>query len=126
MKPPTSSDLTRNASLAGAIAAAVAASACCIGPLILALLGIGGAGFLVALEPYRPIFTVVTIGLLGGGWYLTYREPARARVASTDAEGADCGCELPRANKAGKRMLWVATGIVGVALAFPYLTPYLF
>jgi mercuric ion transport protein len=59
---------TRNASLGGAIAAAVAASACCIGPLVFALLGIGGAGFLVALEPYRPVFTVVTVGLLSIGW----------------------------------------------------------
>jgi len=122
---------TRNASLGGAVAAALAASACCIGPLVLALLGIGGAGFLVALEPYRPIFTVVTVGLLGTGWYLTYRKPARApavpsALGAVAAEGDDCGCEMPKANKAGKRMLWVATGIVGVALVFPYLTPYLF
>jgi mercuric ion transport protein len=122
---------TRNASLGGAIAAALAASACCIGPLVLALLGIGGAGFLVALEPYRPVFTAVTMGLLGAGWYLTYREPAKApagpsSVGATGTDGEDCGCEMPRANKAGKRMLWVATGIVGIALVFPYLTPYLF
>jgi mercuric ion transport protein len=131
MKAPSNRDVTRTASLGGAVAAAIAASACCIGPLIFALLGIGGAGFLVALEPYRPIFTVVTLGLLGPGWYLTYREPTRAPatpsvIGSVSAEGDDCGCEMPKANKAGKRMLWVATGLVVVALAFPYLTPYLF
>jgi mercuric ion transport protein len=131
MKAPNNRDVTRTASLAGAVAAAVAASACCIGPLILAVLGIGGAGFLVALEPYRPVFTIVTLGLLGAGWYLTYREPARAPATPSvmgpvGADGDDCGCEMPKANRAGKRMLWVATGLVGVALAFPYLTPYLF
>ena len=57
-------DATRNASLTGAVLSAVAASACCIGPLAFAMLGLGGAGFLVAMEPYRPIFTTVTLGLL--------------------------------------------------------------
>lgn len=131
MKAPANRDVARTVSLGGAVAAAVAASACCIGPLVLALLGIGGAGFLVALEPYRPVFTVVTLGLLGAGWYMTYWEPARASavptvIGSVNAEGDDCRCEMPGANKAGKRMLWVATGLIGVALAFPYLIPFLF
>ncbi len=122
MKPTRS----RTATLVGAVAAAVAASACCLGPLILAILGIGGAGFLVALEPYRPIFTAITVALLGTGWYLTYRRPAAVAVGAAGATADDCGCELPRANKAGKRMLWVATIIAGFALIFPYLTPYIF
>ncbi len=120
-------DIARNFSLGGSVAAALAASACCVGPLVFALLGIGGAGFLVALEPYRPVFTVLTLGLLGVGYYLTYRTPAMARVpAGGDAVGDDCGCEMPKTNRAGKRMLWVATGLVAVALMFPYATPYLF
>ncbi len=119
MKRP---DLARNVSLGGSIAAALAASACCVGPLIFAVLGIGGAGALVALEPYRPLFTAITLGLLGVGYYVTYRQPATAGGEAGD----DCGCEMPRANKAGKRMLWAATAIVAVALLFPYLTPYLF
>jgi hypothetical protein len=52
---------------------------------------------------------VATIGLLGSGWR---------------AGAEDCGCELPTANRAGKRLLWVATALVVVVLAFPYLTPY--
>lgn len=120
-------DVSRNLSLGGSVAAAVAASACCIGPLVFALLGIGGAGFLVALEPYRPVFTVLTVGLLGVGFYLTYRKPAAAPVQATgDAAGDDCGCEMPKTNRTGKRMLWAATGLVAVALMFPYITPYLF
>jgi mercuric ion transport protein len=44
--------------LAGGIVAGVTASACCVGPLVLLLLGFGGAwiGNLTALEPYRPVF----------------------------------------------------------------------
>ena len=42
----------------GGILGALAASSCCIVPLILFSLGIGGAwiGNLTVLEPYRPIF----------------------------------------------------------------------
>ena len=66
--------------------------------------------------------------LLGVGFYLTYREPKVAASgvnATSGAEADGCGCEMPATNKAGERMLWVATGIVAIALAFPYLTPFL-
>lgn len=123
-------DVTRNASLGGAVAAALAASACCVGPLIFALLGIGGAGFLIALEPYRPVFTGLTLGLLAGGWYLTYKSPLFAREPAGGIEleraAAECDCAMPRTNRAGKRLLWAATGLASMALAFPYLTPFLF
>ena len=115
---------TRNVSMLGAVGAAIAASACCIGPLVFALLGIGGAGFLVALEPYRPALTALTLGLLGVGYFVTYRRPATAG-GGTGGED-DCGCEKPRVHKTGERMLWMATGLVGIALLFPLLTPYLF
>jgi len=38
--------------------AALLASTCCLGPLVLAALGVSGAwiGNLTALEPYRPLF----------------------------------------------------------------------
>lgn len=41
---------------AAAVFTGLLASACCIGPLVLAILGIGGAGLLVKFEPYRPYF----------------------------------------------------------------------
>ncbi|MCK6536691.1 MAG: mercuric transport protein [Polyangiaceae bacterium] len=115
-------DLTRQASLGGAVAAAFAASACCVGPLVFALLGLGGAGALVALEPYRPIFIGLTLALLGVGWVLALRAPAARQVAGAD----DCGCELPRTNRAGRGLLWFATATVAALLAFPYVTPFLF
>lgn len=111
-------DAARNASLAGAVLSAVAASACCIGPLAFAMLGLGGAGFLVAMEPYRPIFAVVTLGLLGVGFYTTYRP----RAAKID----DCGCEMPMTNRVGRWTLWGASGVAMLALLSPSLIPYLF
>ncbi|WP_072658628.1 mercuric transporter MerT family protein [Mariprofundus micogutta] len=52
-------------SLLGAMMAGFLASACCLGPLVLLLLGFGSASAFIALEPYRPLFAVITFGLLG-------------------------------------------------------------
>ena len=109
----------RLGSVAGAIAAAFLASACCVGPLVFALLALGGAGLLVKFEPYRPYFIVLTFALLGTGFYFTYRKP------KATAEGDDCGCPAPRTNRVGRIMLWVATILVVAFLAFPYVAPLL-
>lgn len=106
------------------IVSAFIASACCVGPLVFALLGIGGAGLLVKFEPYRPYFIALTVALLGTGFYFTYRKPKVAPVRT--GEGPECACPAPAANRAGKIMLWVATLLVAVFLAFPYLAPHLF
>lgn len=52
----------RGALFAGGLAA-ILASTCCLGPLILVALGFSGAwiGNLTALEPYRPIFIGVAL-----------------------------------------------------------------
>lgn len=103
----------------GAIVSAFIASACCVGPLVLALLGLGGGALLLEFEPYRPYFMVVTLGLLGLGFWLQYRKPKPV----TNADGISCDCPTPRANKAGRVMLWVATVLVVAFLAFPYIAP---
>jgi len=38
----------------GAVGAAILASSCCIGPVVLAALGAGSVGVATALTPYRP------------------------------------------------------------------------
>jgi len=109
----------------GSILSAFLASACCVGPLIFALLGLGGAGLLVKFEPYRPYFMAITFGLLGTGFYFTYWRP-RLASATTGVEGAACACPAPRTNRAGRILLWVATVLVVGFLIFPYLVPILF
>jgi mercuric ion transport protein len=103
------------ASLAGAALAAFLASLCCIGPLVFAALGIGGAGALVKLERYRTLFTIATALALGAGFYFSYRRP---KVA---AQGDACGCELPRSRRVGRALLWVAAVLVIGIWSFPYL-----
>ena len=101
---------------AGGVLGALASMSCCIMPLMLFALGIGGAwiGNLTALAPYQPIFIGVTLAFLATGFYLVYRKP---RVAC--AEGEVCARPLPR--RGVKLALWAATALVASALAFPYV-----
>ncbi len=59
--------------LFGVVVAAIAASACCILPLILGAASAGSVGLSAALAPYRPYFIVLTVLLLGGAFYFIYR-----------------------------------------------------
>ncbi len=63
--------------------AAILASACCLGPLVLIALGFSGAwiGNLTVLEPYRPIFIgVALVALFFAGGASTGRQPPANRV----------------------------------------------
>jgi mercuric ion transport protein len=104
---------------AGGIIGAIAASSCCLLPLILFSLGVGGAwiGNFTALEPYRPFFITVTLGFLGYGHYLVYRQDKAAC--------ADGSCAKPLPQKAVKAALWAATLLIFAAILFPYVAPFL-
>ena len=105
--------------LAGSVIGGILASLCCIGPLVFALLGISGAAFAQRFEPLRPYLLVGTYALLGGAFYSAYR-PAKAEC------GPGGACEMPRANRMGKVMLWIAAVIVLLATTFPMYSVYLF
>lgn len=66
--------------LAGGVAA-ILASTCCLGPLVLILLGFSGAwiGNLTALEPYRPYFIGVALVALFFAWRRIWRPAAACR-----------------------------------------------
>src|SRR5262244_2009596 len=113
--PRGSSQKWTAASSVGAIVSALLASACCVGPLLFAVLGVGSGALFVRFEAYRPYLIMLTVGLIGLGFFFTYRKPKAA-------EGEACGCELPKANRVGKIMLWVATVVVALSLLFPFLS----
>jgi mercuric ion transport protein len=104
----------------GGILGALAASSCCIVPLVLFSLGVGGAwiGNLTALAPYQPIFVAGTAGLLGYGFYLVYWKPRRACADSA-------ACKRPIPNRLVQLALWIATLLVIAAFAFNYIAPLL-
>ncbi|HYZ25558.1 MAG TPA: mercuric transporter MerT family protein [Geminicoccaceae bacterium] len=105
---------------AGGMLGAFASMSCCILPLVLFSLGIGGAwiGYLTALAPYQPIFVAITLAFLGAGFWLAYLRPKRGC-----AEGEACARPLP--GRIVKTGLWLASGLVAAALAFPYVAPAL-
>src|SRR2546423_15657456 len=82
------------------IAGALGASLCCAVPLLLVSLGISGTWLasLTALEPYRPLFVVLTIAALGtAGWRL-YGPASRY-------EGSR-GCAGPQILRRRRRHVW--------------------
>ena len=118
--PDFTSDRRTGLVAAGGILGAIAASSCCIVPLLLFSVGIGGAwiGNLTALAPYQPIFVAVTFGILGYGYYLVYWKP---RAACADGT---C-CASPAPGRIIKTSLWAATVLVAAASIFPFVAPYL-
>jgi mercuric ion transport protein len=104
----------------GAIASAVAASICCFGPLVLAVLGLGGGALLLKLEPYRPYSLAAAALFLGAGFSLAYRRPSEKECAPGSA------CAAPSSRTGQRIALWVVAAIVALAAAFPYYSKWLF
>jgi mercuric ion transport protein len=102
----------------GGVLAALGAASCCVIPFALFTAGISGAWIsnLTALEPYQPIFAVVTLVFLGYGFYAVYRKP---QVAC--AEGSYCA--KPSSGRIVRIGLWTATILIIIALGFPKLAP---
>lgn len=105
---------TKGLSIGAALLAALAASSCCIGPIVLAALGLGSAGLFAGIAAYRPLMLGATAFFLGVGFYLSHR---KAKVAEGDA----CGCDAPKAGKLPRMFLWVATVITVLVAAAPSL-----
>jgi mercuric ion transport protein len=102
--------------LIGGMAAAIAASLCCVAPLVLVLMGIGGA-WMAVFEPYRPLFLGVGIVFM----VLAYRKIYRAPAAQDCAPGSLCA--LPQTNRVYKILFWVVAVVMTLALVFPYIAP---
>jgi mercuric ion transport protein len=114
-------DKVTKTTLVGGALAAIVASACCLGPLILVSLGIGGAWIsnLTMLEPFRPVFIGIALLCMG----LAYRRIYRAPPAEECAPGTLCA--LPQTNTTYRILFWGVSLLVLVALAYPYLVTLL-
>ena len=112
-------DRFSKATLAGGLLAAIVASVCCLGPLVLVTVGISGAWIsgLTAFEPYRPYALGVALVCMGLAWRQIYRAPAAAECEPGTL------CALPQTNRVYRLMFWVVSALVLVALGFPYLAP---
>lgn len=108
--------ILRRTGLAGSVLSAVGASICCIGPVAAALLGAGSLGALLRFAPLRPYLLAVTLALLAGAFYLTYRKKP-AEVCAPDSLCATHGAD--RIDKLNRIVLWVVIVVVLAVLTFP-------
>lgn len=110
----------QNLMAAGGLLGALAASSCCILPLVLFGLGVSGAwiGNFTRLAPYQPYLIAATLAFLGYGYWLMYRSSARACAD-------DAACARPLPNRIVKASLIVATILAGAALGLDLIAPLL-
>src|SRR5258708_59313 len=108
----------QNAAATGGLLGAVAASSCCMLPLLLFTLGASGPwiGTLVRFAPYQPYFIAVAIVCLGCGYWLLHRSSNQKSAAA---------CSTRSASKFVNSALVVATILVVAAIAFNFLWPLL-
>ena len=102
MKP-----LQNTGTLIASALAAFGASICCLGPLLLLAAGVGGSsslGMVTAMEPYRPVFIAITLGLLALVYYKMFWRKT--------------GCES--CNRGQKMLFWVIAVLSLLMLAVPW------
>lgn len=119
-----SSSKSRSATGLGALVAgglaAILASACCLGPLVLLVLGISGAWIssLTALEPYRPIFISAALVALFMAWRHIWR-PARPCIPGQV-------CAVPQVRRLYKVLFAVVVALLLTTLGFPAVAPWFY
>ncbi|VAW95114.1 Mercuric transport protein, MerT [hydrothermal vent metagenome] len=109
-----SSNPKNTGSIVAASLAAIGASLCCIGPLVLLAMGIGGTWIstLTAFEPYRPIFIGITLIFLFMAFRKLYILPRQC--------APDGACALPSTLRNQRIIFWIVSAILIALLTFPY------
>ncbi len=99
--------------------AAIGASVCCVGPLALLTLGIGGAwvASLTALEPLRPWLIAATLLFLGLAFRRLYLQPQVCEPGSACAE--------PVVLKRQRVIFWIVALALLALLSAPWVAPLL-
>ena len=106
----------RGALVTGGLAA-ILASTCCLGPLVLVGLGFSGVwiGNLTVLEPYRPSFIGAALAALFFAWRRIFRPVEVCKPGEV--------CAIPRVRHTYKLIFWIVAVLILIALGFPYVLP---
>ncbi|HEY9459798.1 MAG TPA: mercuric ion transporter MerT [Paralcaligenes sp.] len=100
--------------------AAILASTCCLGPLVLVALGFSGAwiGNLTVLEPYRPIFIGAALVAMFFAWRRIFRPVQACKPGQA--------CALRRYRSPYKLVFWIVVMLILIAIGFPYVVPFFY
>jgi mercuric ion transport protein len=104
-----------NKLLGAGVITAIAASLCCITPVLALIAGVSGAASAFSwLEPARPYFLGITVAVLGFAWY--------QKLKPRTAEEIDCDCEEDEKPSflQSKKFLGIVTVFAAAMLAFPH------
>lgn len=99
--------------------AAIRASACCLVPLVLVSIGLGGAWVANNLQAIGPFFRPVLIGAVLVALFFAWRRIYRPAAGCKPGEV----CALPQTRRFYKGIFWVVATLGLVALTFPYFAP---
>lgn len=99
--------------MSGGVLAGIAGSVCCVGPLVLVSIGVGGGWVanLTALQPWSPVFVVLAAAAFGFAAYKLFYVP---RVCAPGTACAD-----PRTLRKQRIVFAITVPLVAALLSFP-------
>ncbi len=106
---------TSNKLMGAGVLSAIAASLCCITPVLALVAGTSGlAASFSWLEPARPYLIGITVLVLGFAWY--------QKLKPSKADAIECDCETDDRPSfwQSKKFLGIITVFAAIMLAFPY------
>lgn len=109
--------MNQKQALIAGVLAGIGASLCCVGPLVLLSLGLGGAwvASLAAFEPARPVLLVLTLFFVGLAFRKLYLTPSACESGKPCADAGTL--------RRQRLVFWmVAVPLLGL-VAFPWVAP---
>lgn len=113
--------VSNNKLIGAGIFTAIAASLCCITPVLAVLGGLSGAASAFSwLDPFRPFLIAITILVLSFAWYQKLKPQTPEEIA--------CACEDDKKPSfwQSKKFLGIVTIFALIMLAFPYYSSLFF
>ena len=111
-----------NIPLVGGLLAGIAASVCCVGPLLLLILGLSGAWVsnLIAFEPYRPLFIGIALIALSMAYRKMYGQKPEQFCEDVEV------CARPQVSRLNKGLFICAVIVVLISITSPYFIPLIY
>jgi mercuric ion transport protein len=105
-------------SLAAGVLAAIGATACCFGPLLLVSLGLGGAWMvrMRGLDSFQPIFAGLTLLFVGFAFHRLYVQPRGCAPGEA--------CEAPQVLRRQRMAFWAVVAAIAAVAIFPMVSGY--